>query len=162
MKKFACTLLTVILLFVSLGCQNKQNFIFLKNENKENMLPCYTFELYNVEQIEVKMTNNQSELFSIPLTGVTYGQNISDQGTILFEEYENENSFKGIIAVYDSEKIDSHSNLMIKDLDINIVDYEIIEINNELEVDKSETVALFSLQSDSQIYDIYLEISFYE
>ncbi len=89
-------------------------------------------------------------------------KNMSNQGTILFEEYENENSFKGIIAVYDSEKIDSHSNLMIKDLDINIVDYEIIEINNELKVNKSETVALFSLQSDSQIYDVYLKIGFYE
>ncbi len=46
----------------------------MKNENKENMLPCYIFELYNVEQIEVKMINNQIELFSIPLTAVTYGK----------------------------------------------------------------------------------------
>lgn len=150
-------------MIVLLGCQNqsKESYVSLKNKNNPYELPCYTIELYNVKEIKVRMNNDINDNFPLTLTGVTYEKDVDDQGKIMFVECEKELSYGGINAVYHSNEIDSHTNFPAEPLNIDITNYNIIEINNEIKCQKNGRVDLFSMKSNSQIYDVYLEISFY-
>ena len=158
--------MSLMLLVVLLGCQKsqKQNLLFLENENLEKELPCYKIKTSNVSSIKVKIYTEDG---GIPLTGVVYGENIEDQGKIIFEEFKNEKIKEGdlktsIVARYNTDEIDDHFQLSITEADIDFKDYEVLNLYNNININENDTIRLFSIKCDSQIYDISLEVDFYE
>lgn len=166
MKKMLYMIMSLMLLVVLLGCQKsqKQNLLFLENENLEKELPCYKIKTSNVSSIKVKIYTEDG---GIPLTGVVYAENIEDQGKIIFEEFKDEMIKEGdlktsIIARYNTDEIDDHFQLSITEADIDFKDYEVLNLYNNININENDTIRLFSIKCDSQIYDISLEVDFYE
>lgn len=169
MKKILYMIMSLMLLVVLLGCQKpqKQNLLSLENENSEKELPCYKIKTSNVSSIKVKIHNDNMEEGSIPLTGVVYAENREDQGKIIFEEFKNEKIKEGdlktsIIARYNTDEIDDHFQLSITEADIDFKDYEVLNLYNNININENDTIRLFSIKCNSQIYDISLEVYFHE